>query len=135
VRLDYWRPDAATRRELAQAYTEAVKASGLRERHAAVAHFAQAELQPAAHERAAAPRPTEATTARDAPVPVEVVPPTAPEPASERVQGLKLEPVPEKPARTTPPVVQGLWAALGVAVLVAWGALSQWRRGRRTVPA
>jgi cobaltochelatase CobN len=60
-----------------------------------------------------------------------------PDAASGRVpvQGLRLEPVPELPTRATPPVVQGLWAAFGVAVLVALGALSQWRRGRRAVPA
>lgn len=137
VRLDYWRPDAATRRELAQAYAGAVAASGLREHHAEVARFAQAELRPALREAVAAPRPIEVATVRDAPVPVEVAPSPSSsdaEPASDRVQGLKLEPVPE-PARAAPPVVQGLWAAFGVAVLMALGAWNQWRRGRRVVPA
>jgi cobaltochelatase CobN len=137
VRLDYWRPDAATRRELAQAYVEAAAASGLRERHAEVTRYAQAELQPAVREAVAAPRPTEVATVRDAPVPVEVAPspsPSAAEAVPDRVQGLKLEPVPE-PARAAPPVAQGLWAAFGVAVLLGLGALNQWRRGRRVVPA
>ena len=140
VRLAYWQPDAATRRELSQAYAEAAWASGLREGNVAVERFAQAELQPAPRRPAAAPRPTEVTTARDAPAPVEVAPsPTAPEAESaaptERVQGLKLDPVPERPPNQTPSAVQGLWSAFGVAVLVALGALSQWRRGRRVVPA
>jgi len=140
VRLAYWQPDAATRRELSQAYAEAARASGLRERNVAVARFAQAELQPAPRRPAAAPRPTEVTTARDAPAPVEVAPsPTAPEAESaaptERIRGLKLDPVPERPPNQTPSAVQGLWSAFGVAVLVALGALSQWRRGRRVVPA
>ncbi|MGJ7486621.1 cobaltochelatase subunit CobN [Variovorax sp. LT2P21] len=137
VRLDYWRPDAATRRELAQAYVAAAAASGLRERHAEVARYAQAELQTAPRETVAAPRPIEVMTVRDAPVPVEVAPPPSPiaaEPATDRVQGLKLEPVPE-PTRAAPPVVQGLWAAFGVAMLMALGAWSQWRRSRRAVPA
>jgi cobaltochelatase CobN len=137
VRLGYWRPDAATRRALAQAYAEAAAASGLRERHAEVARYAQAELQPAPREVVAAPQPIEVATVRDAPVPVEMAPtpsPSAAEPAADRVQGLKLELVPE-PARAAPPVVQGLWAAFGIAVLLGLGAMNQWRRGRRMVPA
>lgn len=128
VRLDYWRPDAATRRELARAYAEAAKASGLVERHAGVQRFAQAVLAPAA------------VPSVNAPVrPVEVAPPAAVEApadpdAPQRVQGLRLDAVTPTPP-PVPPVVQGLWAALAVALLLAFGAIAQWRRGRRTADA
>ena len=43
VRLNYWQPDAATQRELTQAYNEALKATGLRESNPAVQRFAAAQ--------------------------------------------------------------------------------------------
>ena len=132
VRLNYWKPDAATRRELAQAYSEAVRATGLRERNAGVQRFVQAELAPAAPAQAP-PRPPVEPVVAAASVPA---PPEAPaaEPAPDNTQpvsGLKLEPTPaetpEPPAET---VVLRLWVAFGAALLVAFGALMQWRRGR-----
>jgi cobaltochelatase CobN len=144
VRLDYWKPDAKTRRELAQAYSDAVRATGMRERNTAVQRFAQAELSsavapvapklnapvvpvivappPAAHPApAAAPKPT--------------TPAAEPTPDSTQpVTGLKLEPTAD--AATTPTIdtlVFRLWIAFGAALLVALGAWMQWRRGK--VPA
>ena len=131
IRLDYWRPDAATRRELAEAYAEAAKASGLVERHAGVQRFAQAVLAPAAVPSVSAPvRPVEVAL----PAAVEAaVDPDAPQ----RVQGLRLDAVTPTPppVAPVPPVVQGLWGAFGVALLLAFGAIAQWRRGRRIAAA
>ncbi|MEO6018073.1 MAG: cobaltochelatase subunit CobN, partial [Polaromonas sp.] len=133
VRLGYWKPDADTRRELAQAYNEARKASGLRESNAAVQRFAadaavapgESPLQPAAessakpaspnpaHEKPAAPEQDAAqTTAQSTPV-----------------RGLKLEPqAPQLKAPTS--VVHSLAALWAVALLLALGAWQQSRRWR-----
>ncbi|WP_339090399.1 cobaltochelatase subunit CobN [Variovorax paradoxus] len=132
VRLNYWKPDAATRRELAKAYAQAAGATGLRERSAGVERLVRAELAPAAP----------ASRARPAVVPV-VVPASAPAPAAEAapaaepspdglqpVTGLKLEPTPAEAQPETRSVVLRLWVAFGAALLVAFGALVQWRRGR-----
>lgn len=127
VRLNYWKPDAATRRELARAYAEAVRATGLRERNAGVQRFAQAELSPPAPLHKPGPSVE----------PVVVVAPTAApaaEPAPDNVQpvsGLKLEPAPvDAPSPKAESAVLRLWVAFGAALLVAFGALMQWRRGR-----
>lgn len=145
VRLNYWKPDADTRRELAQAYAQAARASGLRERNAGVQRFVQAELAPAtatapvqAQPRrvvepvvAAAPSFVPAPESSAAPAPAET---PAPEPApanTQPVSGLKLEPTPAAaPAPQPETVVLRLWVAFGAALLVAFGALVQWRRGR-----
>jgi cobaltochelatase CobN len=146
VRLNYWTPDAATRRELAKAYAEAVRATGLRERNTAVQRFVQAELAP----RAAAPVEVrdvrEAREAQRAPV---ATPLSAPSPApapdeaapaqdsgTQPVAGLKLEPTPdEAPPPKAETVVLRLWVAFGAALLIALGAFAQWRRGRARHPA
>jgi cobaltochelatase CobN len=155
VRLNYWKPDAATRRELAQAYAEAAGASGLRERNAGVQRFVQAELAPAPAtavvpamapavapvrpRRAvepvavAAPSPAAVPAPTPAPTPPPVETPT-PEPAAgstQPVSGLKLEPTPaDTPAPQAETVVLRLWVAFGAALLIAFGAWMQWRRGR-----
>ncbi|WP_447775556.1 cobaltochelatase subunit CobN [Variovorax boronicumulans] len=135
VRLNYWKPDAATRRELAQAYTEAVRATGLRERNEAVQRFAQAALVPS-------------PSAVTAPAPVVAAPPNAPveaaTPAPESpttpdlaqpVTGLQLKPITDTPSPAPPSaVLPRLLAAFGAALLLLIGALVQWRRGR-AVPA
>ncbi|RTQ36369.1 cobaltochelatase subunit CobN [Variovorax gossypii] len=130
VRLNYWSPDAATRRELARAYAEAVRATGLRERNAGVQRFAQSELSPPAspvpksHPPVA---PVVVATPAPEPVPNESPAQDGPQPVS----GLKLEPTPaEAPSPHAESVVFRLWVALGAALLVAFGALMQWRRGR-----
>jgi cobaltochelatase CobN len=141
VRLNYWKPDAATRRELAKAYSEAVSATGLRERNAGVQRFVQAELAPAAPHpqvRPVQPRPAVApvVVAEPASEPAQVpaaVPTPAAEPAPDSTQpvtGLKLEPTPAEAPPEAESVVLRLWVALGAALLVAFGALAQWRRGR-----
>ncbi|MET3177045.1 UNVERIFIED_ORG: cobaltochelatase CobN [Variovorax guangxiensis] len=130
VRLNYWSPDAVTRRELARAYAEAVRATGLRERNAGVQRFAQAELSSPA---SPVPRPhppiapVVVATPAPGPVPNESPAQDGPQPVS----GLKLEPTPaEAPSPQAENVVFRLWVALGAALLVAFGALMQWRRGR-----
>jgi cobaltochelatase CobN len=131
VRLNYWQPDAATRRELAQAYSEALKATGLRESNGAVQRFAAAQQVAQTQTQTAAARaakqveppatPAQPTTA---PTPDTA---TQPKPPVETVQGLKLEPQTPQPK---PPasVVSSLAALLGVALLLALGA---WRQSRR----
>ncbi|MGQ3000652.1 MAG: cobaltochelatase subunit CobN, partial [Variovorax sp.] len=136
VRLNYWSPDAATRRELAQAYSQAAQASGLRERNVAVERFAGAAMN-------APPKPVV--------VPVEVQGATAPATqaespapsesrqgeaaATQPVRGLRLEPQPETvPAPRSASVVRTLWALFGMAALFALGALTQWHRHRRPRP-
>jgi cobaltochelatase CobN len=131
VRLNYWKPDGATRRELARAYAEAVRATGLRERNAGVQRFAQAELsQPAPTHQ---PRPSVEPVVAAAPVPA-LAPAAEPAPDSPQpVSGLKLEPTPaDAPSPKAETIVLRLWVALGAALLVALGALMQWRRGRAT---
>ncbi|WP_307685225.1 cobaltochelatase subunit CobN [Variovorax boronicumulans] len=138
VRLNYWKPDAATRRELAKAYAEAVRATGLRERNTAVQRFAQAELAPRvaapvevqkAPAAARAPTPSPAPAAPDKPTSVS-------DNSAQPVTGLKLDPTPdEAPPPKAETVVLRLWVAFGAALLVALGAFAQWRRGRARDPA
>jgi cobaltochelatase CobN len=131
VRLNYWKPDAATRRELARAYAEAVRATGLRERNAGVQRFAQAELSPPApsHQPRPPVEPVVAAAPAPAPTPAAEPAPDGPQPVS----GLKLEPTPANaPSPKAETIVLRLWVALGAALLVALGALMQWRRGRAT---
>lgn len=127
VRLKYWQPDDATKRELTQAYAEAVKATGLRESNAAVRTFAGLEdptprsaSQPA---DAAQAQPAAATPAADTPATA----PPIPEPP---IKGLRLDPQPDTPPKT-PPVVTSLAALWGVALLLGLGAWLQSRRWRR----
>ncbi|QNK71807.1 cobaltochelatase subunit CobN [Variovorax sp. PAMC26660] len=141
VRLDYWKPDAKTRRELAQAYSEAVRATGMRERNTAVQRFAQAELAsavaPAAPKWNAPVVPVVVASPPAAPAPVPGPTTPAAEPAPDSMQpvtGLKLEPTADAtPAPTADTLVFRLWIAFGAALLVALGAWMQWRRGK--VPA
>ncbi|MGJ7603725.1 cobaltochelatase subunit CobN [Variovorax sp. LT1R20] len=135
VRLNYWKPDAATRRELATAYAEAVRATGLRERNTAVQRFVQAELSP----RTA---PVEVRSASSATPVAEPSPPPAPDEATpsqdgsaQSVTGLKLEPASdEAPPPKAETVVLRLWVAFGAALLIALGAFAQWQRGRARHP-
>jgi cobaltochelatase CobN len=140
VRLNYWTPDAATRRELAKAYAEAVRATGLRERNTAVQRFVQAELAPRAAvpmevreaQRALVATPVSAPS--PAPAPDEAAP--AQDGGTQPVAGLKLEPTPdEAPPPKAETVVLRLWVAFGAALLIALGAFAQWRRGRAQHPA
>ncbi|RQO47616.1 cobaltochelatase subunit CobN [Variovorax sp. KBW07] len=141
VRLDYWKPDAKTRRELAQAYEQAASASGLRERNAMVQRFAQAELSAAAaHVAPKLGAPVvPVVPAVVASPPPEAAPVSRPEPApaaettsgsTQPVTGLKLEPTPDAaPAPVADTLILRLWVAFGAALLVALGAWVQWRRG------
>ena len=52
-----------------------------------------------------------------------------------RVQGLKLEPVSDRPPAPPAAVLQSLWAAFGAALVLAVGAVAQWRRGRARAAA
>ena len=128
VRLNYWKPDAATRRELARAYVEAAGATGLRERNEGVQRFVRQQL--------AAPTVHAATVAPVIAAPPPAEPAKAPEaePAADGarpVSGLRLEPTPDKlPAPKAESVVLQLWVVFGAALLAALGALVQWRRGR-----
>lgn len=130
VRLNYWKPDAATRRELAKAYAEAVRATGLRERNAGVQRFVQAELSPVP----ASPRPGPAVTpvVVQAPAPAAAAEPAPAPDGPQPVTGLKLEPTPADapPPKAGEATVLRLWMALGAALLLAFGATMQWRRGR-----
>ncbi len=139
---NYWSPDAATRRELAQAYAQAAQASGLRERNVAVERFARAAMN-------APPKP--------AVVPVEVQGATAPATAgqvagTERKQSRNKatrprpkpcaacgsnrspKPCPRRAQRLGECARSGRCSA--VAALLALGAaLTQWHRHRRPRPA
>ena len=142
VRLDYWRPDAATRRELAQAYETALKATGQRDLNPMVRQFAAREADPAATATATEPA---ATPRRTAPRPVEVARPRPPAEAtpatvaeaapaaSTRIEGLKLEPQPEPaPAPRPDPArspVDSLAAMFLAGLVLLAGAWRQTRRG------
>jgi cobaltochelatase CobN len=138
VRLNYWRPDAATRQELAQAYSEALKATGLRESNPAVQRFAAAQLAANADSAAVkAPAPTRQP--RAASVPHKTAPPESPatpepsiESAIESVQGLVLEPQTQAqvPAAQSS-AVQALATLFGLSLLLALGGWLQSRRSRR----
>jgi cobaltochelatase CobN len=128
VRLNYWQPDAATKKELVQVYQEALKATGLRESNPAVQRFAAAQsaalAQPAGEPRATPPAAA-----------TQVVPPTVDAPvdpaAPVPVQGLKLEPQKERPAPASPAadVVFSLAALLVTGLLLVLGGWRQSRRG------
>jgi cobaltochelatase CobN len=122
VRLNYWQPDAATRKELVQAYTEALKATGLRESNPQVQRFAAQQWDANAPTAAARPAPTAASPASPA------LRADAP-PAPSVVQGLKLVPQEvAEPREQQTSIVRGLSALLGVGLLLALGA---WRQSRR----
>ena len=123
IRLNYWQPDAATRRELTQAYNQALKTTGLRESNAAVQRFAAASTSAVV----ASAKPRSAQTAP----PIETASPQSPPPGQppqpDVIKGLKLElqtPEPEAPLQ----VVNSLAALWGMALLLALGA---WRQSRR----
>jgi cobaltochelatase CobN len=123
VRLNYWQPDAATKKELVQAYQQALKATGLRESNLAVQRFASAQLS-------AAPLNTSAQAPAARSPQTEARPTPPDEAAPTPVRGLKLEPqAPE--AKTPSSVVNSLAAMWGVALLMALGAWLQSRRWRR----
>jgi cobaltochelatase CobN len=136
VRLNYWQPDAATKRELTQAYSEALKATGLRESNVAVQRFAaeintSANSTPPANAQQAASSPpshqTQAATKAD-----QAQPQSAAKPV---IKGLKLElqqPVPP-PSSAAANIVNSLATLLGMSLLLALGA---WRQSCRwRVPA
>ena len=130
VRLNYWQPDAATKRELTQAYSEALKATGLRESNVAVQRFA-AEINTSANSRpqANAQQPASASSSpRPQAQAAMKADQTPPQPAAKPViKGLKLElqtPVPPAAAN----IVNSLATLLGMSVLLALGA---WRQSRR----
>ena len=108
VRLNYWQPDTATRKELVQAYSEALKATGLRESNPQVQRFA-AQSQLAAS----------------------IAAPTAlskPEPTNTQVSGLQL--LPQKMAQVTmqhAKLIDSLIAAISLAFLLALGVWHQSR--------
>jgi cobaltochelatase CobN len=122
VSLGYWQPDAATRRELALAYQDAVLASDPRLRNRAVRQFAQGLL-------GKAPAQTVAPHA---------VPPAAPSAQAASaanspslVRGLRLQEVqPEVTSSPADLVVQRLATILGLTCMMGLGAWRQARRGR-----
>ena len=67
VRLNYWQPDASTRQELVQAYTDALQATGLRSGNPAVERFARSLLADGSQPAAASVRPPQPTTAQAQP--------------------------------------------------------------------
>lgn len=131
VRLNYWQPDAATRKELVQAYSEALKATGLRESNRAVQRFAAVDLKTA--NAASSSERTAARPAVPAPSPAaqqdqaEAAP--APAPLSP-IRGLKLELQPPESKVSALSAVNSLATLFGVALLLALGAWRQLRRMR-----
>jgi cobaltochelatase CobN len=112
VRLNYWQPDDATRKELVQAYSEALKATGLRESNLQVQRFAgltAANSQPAL--------PAKSSTTLD-----------AEKPANAQVRGLRLLPQILSPIKAQQTVlINSLMAAMMFALLLLLGA---WRQSR-----
>jgi cobaltochelatase CobN len=126
VRLNYWQPDAATRKELVQAYTESLKATGLRESNPQVQRFASQQLKAEAQP---APAPTAPKAA-----PAQAAKLTQPDSTTEstHLQGLQLVPqVIAKALEHQNAVITSLAALLGVGALLALGA---WRQMRRAYP-
>lgn len=125
VRLNYWQPDAATRQELVQAYTAALKATGLRASNAAVQRFAQAQLADGSPAQPAA-------AAHTATVHTPVPPAAA---AAPTVRGLQLLP---QPVQSAPAAISTLLSTLAsllaVAVLLGAGVLRQQVRGAAAQP-
>lgn len=130
VRLNYWSPDKATRRELAQAYAEASRATGLRERNEGVIAFAKAALAPVVVpvevKRGASPASKPIVES----VPAKPVPAADGPSTSEPVQGLRMEPQPEARAvaAQSESVVRTLQILAGVALMLLLGAWRQWRK-------
>ena len=123
VRLKYWQPDEATKRELTQAYNDALKATGLRESNAAVQRFAAAQ----SNVNTSSSQPTAAKQAQTAPA-KEVKNEAKAEP-QEIIKGLKLEPqAPD--AKPVTSVVNSLAALWALALLLGLGAWQQSRRWR-----
>ena len=123
IRLNYWQPDDATKRELTQAYTEALKATGLRESNAAVQRFAAL--------RSASPSSSQSAAAQSAPA-KQNMNSTATQAMAEPqkvIKGLKLEPQ-ALDAKPTMSVVNSLAILWGVALLLGLGAWQQSRRWR-----
>lgn len=125
VRLNYWQPDAATRQELVQAYSEALRASGLRAGNKAVERFALALAADGSRPSATATPPAQVRSAAPSAV-------AAAAPQSPRVRGLQLlaqaaEP-PNPPAQA---LVSTLASLMLVSALLAVGAWRQSTRGRR----
>ena len=109
VRLHYWQPDDATRKELVQAYSEALKATGLRESNPQVQRFVAQQLRAS---ESSAPRPAPAT----------------PKPTSAQVRGLQLLPQTLTPVAVQQAVlINSLIAAMTLALLLLLGA---WRQSR-----
>jgi cobaltochelatase CobN len=127
VRLNYWQPDAATRQELAQAYTAALKATDLRASNAAVQRFAQAELAEGSPPLSLAATRPPASPAQAAS--------HSPDTAAPNVRGLQLLPQPalQVPSAAST-LVSTLASLLAIAVLLAAGALRQQARGRQHRP-
>ena len=130
VRLNYWQPDDATRQELVQAYTEAVKATGLRESNTQVQRFAAQQMQATGAPLPVTPQAATATAKpRSNPAPSDTAPVPA-QPAEAVVKGLVLEPQVLMPPKPGPaPVVLSLAGMLGVALLLLAGA---WRQIRHS---
>ncbi|MDB5889883.1 MAG: cobalt chelatase [Polaromonas sp.] len=130
IRLNYWQPDAATRRELTQAYNRALKATGLRESNAAVQRFAAASNSAAA--ASAKPRAAQAAPPDNA-APQPGTQPEQPPPQPDVIKGLKLELQPPEAAEPME-VVNSLAVLWGMALLLALGAWRQSRRWRSSYP-
>ena len=130
VRLNYWQPDAATRQELVQAYTQALKATGLRESNAAVQRFAAAEVAPVMAGTPARPAATDRPATRVAPT--RQMNDEATASPMESVRGLKLEPQAPEPKATALSVVNSLTALWCVVLLLALGGWQQSRRWKRS---
>ncbi|MBC7719522.1 MAG: cobaltochelatase subunit CobN, partial [Chitinophagaceae bacterium] len=123
VRLNYWQPDDATKRELTQAYNESMKATGLRESNKAVQRFAaaQSSLNPSSSQSAAA-KPAQQAQA----IPTKEAKPEL----QEIIKGLKLE-LQESQPKPAMSVVNSLAALWVVALLLGLGAWQQSRRWRQ----
>ncbi len=120
VRLNYWQPDDATKRELTRAYNEALKATGLRESNKAVQRFAveQGNLNPTSSQSAPAQPAPSKQAANEANAELQEI-----------IKGLKLElQAPESKPVTS--VVNSLATLWGVALLLGLGAWQQSRRWR-----
>jgi len=127
VRLNYWQPDAATRQELVQAYTDALQATGLRSGNPAVERFAQSLL-------ADGSRPTAASVPVSQPPNAQAQPQAGAAPAVPYVRGLQmLAQAIQPPPAPAQAVLSTLASLLTVSVLFAAGALRQTVRGRRAL--
>jgi cobaltochelatase CobN len=125
--LNYWQPDAATRQELVQAYTDALQATGLRSGNPAVERFAQSLL-------ADGSRPTAASVPVSQPPNAQAQPQAGAAPAVPYVRGLQmLAQAIQPPPAPAQAVLSTLASLLTVSVLFAAGALRQTVRGRRAL--